>query len=199
MMTPNSTYWRSDMPGNAPPLADERQLLLAYLQQQRDGLRNSAFGLTTEQARIPSTAGTLTIGGLIKHSAAVERSWSDNITQDHRPLPDYEDQFILGAGETIEGTIADYLEACEDTDAVIAATPLDQPVPVPRNAPWFPKDVDAWNVRWVVLHLIEETARHAGHADIVRESIDGATMLPLMAAVEAWPETDWLKPWKPAS
>jgi hypothetical protein len=53
-------------------------------------------------------------------------------------------------------------------------------------------------VRWVLLHLIEELARHAGHADIVRESIDGATAYELMAAAEGWPETDWLKPWKPA-
>ena len=50
-------------------------------------------------------------------------------------------------------------------------------------------------MRWVVLHLIEEIGRHAGHADIVRESIDGATMYELMAAVEGWPATEWLQPW----
>jgi len=63
--------------------------------------------------------------------------------------------------------------------------------------PWFPKDVSAWSVRWVLLHLIEETARHAGHADILRESIDGATALPLMAAAEGWPEQPWITPWTP--
>ncbi len=72
-------------------------------------------------------------------------------------------------------------------------------VPVPRDAPWFPKDVDAWSVRWVAMHLVEELARHAGHADIVRESIDGATMYELVAAREGWPETPWLKPWRPAA
>ena len=51
---------------------------------------------------------------------------------------------------------------------------LDAAVPVPRDSPWFPKDVDAWSVRWVFLHVISELARHAGHADIIRESLDGA-------------------------
>ena len=71
--------------------------------------------------------------------------------------------------------------------------------PVPKGVPWFPDDIEAWSVRWVLLHLIEEIARHAGHADIVRESIDGATMYELMAAAEGWPATDWLQPWAPAS
>jgi len=62
---------------------------------------------------------------------------------------------------------------------------------------WFPDDVEAWSLRWVLLHLVEEIGRHAGHADIVRESIDGATMYELMAGAEGWPATDWLQPWTP--
>jgi Protein of unknown function (DUF664) len=92
-----------------------------------------------------------------------------------------------------------YDEVAKETEAVVAGiADLGQPVPVPKGVPWFP-DIEAWSVRWVLLHLIEETARHAGHADIVRESIDGATMYELMAAAEGWPATDWLKPWEPAS
>ena len=72
---------------------------------------------------------------------------------------------------------------------------LGWPVQIPHEVPWFPKDVDAWSLRWVLLHLIEETARHAGHADIIREAIDGATAFPLMAAVESWPANPWIKPW----
>ena len=53
--------------------------------------------------------------------------------------------------------------------------------------PWNRKDLTHWNVRWILLHLIQETARHAGHADIIRESVDGATAYPLMAAAEGWP------------
>ena len=95
--------------------------------------------------------------------------------------------------------LADYATVARDTEGVIRATPdLNQPVPVPKGVPWFPADVEAWTVRWVLLHLIEETARHAGHADIIRESIDGATMYALMAAAEGWPATDWLQPWTPA-
>jgi hypothetical protein len=64
-----------------------------------------------------------------------------------------------------------------------------------RSRPEFPDDIEAWSVRWVLLHLIAETARHAGHADIVRESVDGATAFPLMAAAEGWPATPWRQPW----
>ena len=69
---------------------------------------------------------------------------------------------------------------------------------MPRGVPWYPQGIDAWTVRWVLLHLVEEMARHAGHADIVRESVDGATAIPLLAAVESWPETGWVTPWRRA-
>ena len=72
-------------------------------------------------------------------------------------------------------------------------------VPVPRDAPWFPNDVDAWSLRWVFLHVISELARHAGHADIIRESLDGATMYELVAAVEQREPQPWLTPWTPKS
>ena len=72
---------------------------------------------------------------------------------------------------------------------------LDAAVPVPRDIPWFPKDQKAWSVRWVILHVINELARHAGHADIVRESIDGATMYELIAGLEDWEIEGWVKPW----
>ena len=61
--------------------------------------------------------------------------------------------------------------------------------------PWFPKDVAAWSVRWVLFHMIEELARHAGQADIIRETIDGATLYELLAGLEDWEPTPWLTPW----
>jgi predicted enzyme related to lactoylglutathione lyase len=70
-------------------------------------------------------------------------------------------------------------------------------VPVP-DAPWFPRDVEAWTVRWVWWHLMEELTRHAGHGDIVRETLDGATMYALIAAREGLPDLPWLPAWKPA-
>ena len=191
------------MPGNAPALTDEKALLLAYIAQQRDGLRNAAFGLTDDQARLTPTAGTLSIGGLVKHVANTERHWVDIAVDQQRAREraeqeqDYADGFRLREDETLAGVLAAYAEVAAETEAAFAGVELDRPVPVPKGVPWFPDDVEAWSVRWVLLHILEETARHAGHADIVRESIDGATMYELMAGAEGWPETEWLKPWRP--
>lgn len=183
-------------------VTDERDGLLAYLEQMRLVLKIAAYGLTDDQAReAAASPSTLTIGGLIKHAAHVERSWMDTVEQ--RPsqsTDDYQANFQLGTGETLAGVLALYDNAAARTNSVIAGiADLGQAVPVPKGVPWFPQDLDAWSVRWVLLHLIQETARHAGHADIVREAVDGATAFPLMAAVEGWPETPWMKPWQPAS
>ena len=193
------------MPGQAPALTDERELLLAYIAQQRDGIRYAAHGLTEAQARRTPSASSLSIGGLLKHVATMERSWIDMVLQRQHPTsqPDaatrYAEGFRLLPHETLAAALADYATVARETEAVVRAIPdLHQAVPVPKGVPWFPAEVDAWTVRWVLLHLIEETARHAGHADIIRESIDGATMYALMAAAEGWPATDWLQPWTPA-
>ena len=186
------------MPGQAPPATDERALLLAYIAQQRDGLRYAAYGLTDEQARAVPTRSALSVGGLIKHVSAVERRWVD-ITLERPAVAqedlaqgrvDYAEGFRMGPHETLDGLLVDYEAAALETDEAMAGLDLGRPVPVPR-------DVDAWSVRWVLLHLIQETARHAGHADIIREHLDGATAFELMAAAEGWPATDWLKPWQP--
>src|SRR5262245_53613484 len=188
------------MPGQAPPLTDERELLLAYLGQQRDGIRNAAFGLTDDEARKASTASPLTVGGLLKHVTSMEEGWIDLVVQRDRGQADYEANFRMDEDDTLAGLLAQYDEVARETEAIVrGVADLGQEVPVPKGVPWYPDDVDAWTVRWVLLHLIEEVARHAGHADIVREGVDGATMYPLMAAVEGWPATDWLEPWAPAS
>jgi hypothetical protein len=170
---------------------DERDGLLAYLAQQRDALRIAAYGLTDQQAAATPTASALSLGGLIKHAARCERRWIVAILA-QRPLPglwpatDWVAEFRLEAGETLAGLLDDYAAVAEETEAIVAEiADLGQPVPVPQGVPWFPKDVPAWSARWVLLHVIEETARHAGHADIIRESLDGATAYPLMAAAEA--------------
>ena len=190
------------MPGQAPPLTDERELLLAFIEQQRDGIRNAAYGLTDEQARLSPSVSSLSIGGLVKHAIDMERGWIDMVLQRDRQVSpaSYEDNFRLGPHETLSSVLAPYDDVARETAAVIGGiSDLGQPVPVPKGVPWFPDDIDAWSVRWVLLHLIEEIARHAGHADIVRESIDGASMYELMAAAEGWPATDWLTPWQPAA
>jgi uncharacterized damage-inducible protein DinB len=193
------------MPGQAPAVTDERTLLLGYIEQQRDGVRNAAYGLTDEQARLAPSASSLSVGGIVKHVADTERGWIDLVLQRDRnssaeaQQSAYEDNFRLGSDETLADALALLDEVAAETAAVVSRIDLEQPVPVPKGVPWYPDDVEAWSVRWVLLHLVEEIARHAGHADIVRESIDGATMYELMAAAEGWPATDWLQPWKPAS
>jgi hypothetical protein len=189
------------MPGLAPPATDERSALLGYLAQMRDAFNIVAYGLTDEQARLAPSASALCIGGLIRHVTSVERYWIGIVTERSvvRAEGKYEDNFRFGPGHTLAAVLADYDACAKETEAAVAAIDdLGRAVPVPKGVPWFPDDVEAWSVRWVLLHLIQETARHAGHADIVRETIDGATLYPLMAAVEGWPATDWLQPWKPA-
>jgi hypothetical protein len=114
-----------------------------------------------------------------------------------RSAEDHYASFRLWPGETLAGLLDLYDQAAKETDTVIAEIPnLAQPVPIPQWAAWLSDEVTAWSVRWVLLHLIEETARHAGHADIIRESLDGATALPLMAAAESWPANPWVLPWE---
>jgi len=190
------------MPGQVPPVADEREGLLAYLAQQRAVIRVAAYGLTDEQARAVPTTSALSVGGLIKHVISVESYWIDLAAQ--RELPnsqdEYEANFRLGADETMQSVLDRYDVVAKETESFIAGVAdLGRPVPVPQGVPWFPDDVEAWSVRWVLLHLIQETARHAGHADIVREAIDGATAFPLMAAAEGWPATPWMQPWEPST
>jgi uncharacterized damage-inducible protein DinB len=183
------------MPGLAKPTNDERELLLAFIAQQRDGLRNAVYGLTEDEARQAASASVLSVASLIRHAITTERGWIVMMQGASRAG---DQGFALTDDDTVSSLLDDYAVTAAETARVVASLGLDHPVAVPKGVPWFPDDVDAWSVRWVLLHLIEETARHAGHADIVRESIDGATCHALMAAVEGWPATDWLQPWKPS-
>ena len=174
------------MPGTVPLVSDERELLLAYVAQQRDGIRYAARGLTDEQAKTrPVASSALSIAGLVKHAAQTERGWvAGNVCGLDLGPDRYDQAFDLAPGETLAGVLARYADVAAETERLVRALDLDRPVPIPP-APWFP-DEGEWSVRWVLLHLIEETARHAGHADILREAIDGATMYQLMAEAEGW-------------
>jgi uncharacterized damage-inducible protein DinB len=195
------------MAGMPGPVTDEREGLIAYLEHQRYLLRLTAYGLTDEQARATPSASPLSVGGLIKHVARTERGWIDTMIQrspaaddgiGEDAVDDYVEGFVMGPDETLQDIIAFYDEVAAETAAALAGIDdLGQPVPVPQGVPWYPDDVEAWSVRWVLLHVIEETARHTGHADIVRETVDGATAFPLMAAAEQWPASPWMTPWMP--
>lgn len=187
---------------NAPLATNERDSLLAYLRHQREAVHHAVYGLREDQARVTPTASTLSLGGLVKHLAYGERNWSDRIEGVPGPDADeaygvYMGSFVLAEDETLASVLADYERESLRTDAVISAgADMGRDVPLP-DAPWYPA-TSGCSVRWVLLHMIEETARHAGHADVIREALDGAQSGPLMAADEGWPADGWIQPWTPA-
>jgi uncharacterized damage-inducible protein DinB len=178
---------------------NEQEGLLGYLAQMRYVIRLTAHGLSEEQLRATPTASTLSVGGLIKHAASTEENWLATIRREPQEVDygAYAANFKLADDETIGDVFARYDRVAEQTEKTITELgDLDFQIEIDHSVPWNRKDLTHWNVRWILLHLIQETARHAGHADIIRESVDGATAYPLMAAAEGWPETAWLKPWK---
>ncbi|MUL66657.1 hypothetical protein BOO86_19450 [Mycobacterium sp. CBMA 234] len=198
------------MPGQPVPAGDERQTLINFVAFQQDAFAAVAYGLTDEQARSTPSVSALSVGGLIKHVTAVQESWVGRVVAapdfpppDPRPMAElmaeHEDQLTMRDDETLDGLLAALREENAKTLKVLAEADLDALVPVPHDVPWFPADVDHWSVRWVAMHIVEELSRHAGHADIIRETIDRATMYELLAAAEEWPETPWLKRWRPAT
>ncbi|MGR6971880.1 DinB family protein [Streptomyces cynarae] len=167
---------------------DERGALLSFLQEQRGGIRRAVLGLTEEQARTRPSASELSLGGLLKHVAEVEQTWIARAKGEppavKRDESNWPECFQLLDGETVASQLAYWEEVAAGTEAFIRAVPsLDDTFPLP-NDPWFPPD-ERVSMRWVMLHLIRETARHAGHADILRESLDGKTAFELVALAQA--------------
>ncbi len=171
-------------PGDTAALAGERADLQATLAKARYFLRFTTRDLNDEQARQRTTVSELTLGGLIKHVTAVERNWASFIVHGPSATPDftamteadYQDWaegFRLQPGETLAGVLAEYAEVAKRTDELVATLPdLDAGHPLPP-APWNPPG-ERWSARRTLLHIATETAQHAGHADIIRESLDGA-------------------------
>ncbi|SDT75144.1 DinB family protein [Actinoplanes derwentensis] len=189
------------MPGQVRPVTDEQDGLLAYLAQMRYVLKLTAFGLTPEQLRATPSASPLSVAGLIKHCATTEEGWLTTVRGERQPVDygAYERNFRMADDESLDDILVMYDRVAAATEKTVRElADLDHPVPIDHSVPWNPKDQDFWTLRWVLLHLIQETARHTGHADVIRETVDGATAYPLMAAAEGWPETDWMKPWKKA-
>jgi len=154
----------------------ERADLRETLGLHRQFLRFTVRDLTDEQARMRTTASELTLGGLIKHVTATERQWVNFIRVGPGAMSEGEEgwaaHFQMLDGETLAGLLDAYQQVAGGTDALVASLDLDASQPLPE-APWF-KPGARWSNRRVLLHVIAETAQHAGHADIIRESIDGA-------------------------
>ncbi|MEU6817402.1 DinB family protein [Streptomyces sp. NPDC046860] len=163
---------------------DERGALLAFLEEQRGGIRRALLGVTEEQARTRPSASELSLGGLLKHVAEMEQTWQARARQEppavHRDESNWSECFRLTDDETVAGQLAYWEQVAAGTEELIRSAPsLDDTFPLPQ-APWFPPEGRV-SLRWVALHLIRETARHAGHADIIRESLDGKTAFELVA------------------
>ncbi|THA75133.1 DinB family protein [Streptomyces sp. A0592] len=157
-------------------LGDERGTLLAFVEAQRTAIREALLGLDEEQAASRPSASELSLSGLLKHVAEVELNWlrlaQQRPNERLRDEASYGDSFRLVEDESIPSVLAFWDGVRQETEAFVAAVAsLDETFPLPP-APWFPKDTKV-SVRWMLLHLVEEFARHAGHADIVRESLDG--------------------------
>jgi uncharacterized damage-inducible protein DinB len=158
----------------------ERADLVDALTSHRRFLTHTVQGLSDEQARLRPTASELTLGGLIKHVTATERMWTDFVLGGPAAFPAFDEstaadwaaEFTMLPEETLEGLLGHYAEVARRTDDLVRSLPdLDASHPLPE-APWFTPGARR-SARRVFLHVIAETAQHAGHADILRETIDG--------------------------
>jgi hypothetical protein len=152
----------------------EQALLLEFLGYKREALIHSLQGLSDEQARMTPTASSLSLLSLVKHSAIWERRWFQVIVAG-RSFPgewpalrseEKDSTFRLTDEDTVETVVADYREQIAASNEILGTFDLDTSCAWPEMA--------EQNLRWVALHMIEETAQHAGHADIIRETIDGS-------------------------
>jgi uncharacterized protein DUF664 len=165
-------------------LTGERADLLAVLGKARHFLRFTTRDLTDEQAGLRTTTSELCLGGLVKHVTKVEEGWADFIVRGTAAMPDFSamteadfaswgDEFRILPGETLAGILDRYAEVARRTDELVASLPdLDVRHDLPK-APWF-EPGSSWSARQTLMHIVAETAQHAGHADIIRESLDGA-------------------------
>ncbi len=153
--------------------------LVEFLDLHRLEFHERAWGLTDDQLHQTTGASDLTLGGLVKHMALVEHSWFEHrfLGMDEREpwasAPWDEDadwELTTAADDTGEELFTLYVDACNRCRDVIAnAETLDQ------LSVRMDKNDKPWNLRWIMIHMIEEYARHLGHADLIRESIDGTT------------------------
>jgi uncharacterized damage-inducible protein DinB len=170
--TSDSSYAQL-LPAAAVSTAGERETLEAFLDHYRGVLVRKVSGLSNEDARRRLVPSLTTLAALIKHLAAVERSWFQRRLA-QRPVEEIagvvgggEEGWTVAANETIDALVTEYERACEESRRAAARFGLDDVVPHPR--------LGEVSLRWIYVHMIEETARHAGHADVLREQTDGAT------------------------
>jgi uncharacterized damage-inducible protein DinB len=161
---------------------DERRDFLAALEKHRDLLRQTLNGVTDEDAGRRTTVSELCLGGIVKHVTAVEQRWVDFIERgpeamggglNEAALQSHLDSFRMLEGDTVAELLERYDEAAARTAEVVGELPSLEVAHRLPDRPWFEQGA-SWSARRVLLHILAESAQHAGHADIVREALDGA-------------------------
>ncbi|WP_329027998.1 MULTISPECIES: DinB family protein [unclassified Streptomyces] len=155
--------------------AKEKETLSAFLAAQRASVLAIVDGLDAQALTTPVLPSGWTPLGLVEHLGYAERHWfQEVVTGAAEPLPWSDDHAPLTTPREPEAVFAFYADQCRRSDAVIARTPLTAP---PRGSHPEPLGDEFADLRGIILHLVEETARHAGHLDVVRELLDGRTGL----------------------
>ncbi len=171
------------------PVTDERDALLAFLENQRCALRAAAHGLSDAEAVLTPTASALSLAGLLKHTLRTEQRWVVvQVAQGELPglwpITDRSEDFRLEPAESLSDLLDSYVAVAKETESVVAdVADLGAVLPLPDNM--RTRGVGPFSARWVLMHLVEETARHAGHADIIRESLDGEDAVTLLRTAES--------------
>lgn len=158
-----------------PGTGDEKVMLSAFLDRYRDNILFKLDDISTEQASRRIVPSATTLLGVVKHLAYVERGWFQHRFAGRREAypwpeddPDPDIDFRIGPDDTVETVRGLYEQECAISREIVAGASLDD------VAASSPPGRGPFNLRWIVVHMIEETARHAGHADILRELTDGA-------------------------
>ena len=180
------------MPRPAPPptanepasTGSERPVLEAFLDFHRQVLVSKVDGISENEARLRRVPSKTTLAGLIKHMIGVERGWFQEVLGGRDPAdigPNVgggEESWDLAENETVSSLVREYEQTCEQSRQTAARFALDDAVPQ--------QDMGQVSLRWIYVHMIEETARHVGHADILREQTDGASGIDGDSAVTTW-------------
>jgi uncharacterized damage-inducible protein DinB len=178
------------IPASPPPadqpdsIGSERQVLEAFLDFHRQVLVSKVDGISENEARRRRVPSKTTLAGLIKHMIGVERGWFQEVLGGRNPedigpnVGGGEESWDLAENETVSSLIKEYEQTCEQSRQTAARFALDDAVPEP--------DMGQVSLRWIYVHMIEESARHVGHADILREQTDGASGIDGDSAVTTW-------------
>ena len=170
--------------GQPDSTGSERQVLEAFLDFHRQVLVSKVDGISENEARHRRVPSKTTLAGLIKHMIGVERGWFQEVLGGRNPedigpnVGGGEESWDLAEVETVSSLVKEYEQTCEQSRHTAARFALDDAVPEP--------DMGQVSLRWIYVHMIEETARHVGHADILREQTDGAAGIDGDSAVTTW-------------